>query len=119
MSKFLKSTETSEFIATEKAPVRWMSPESLLWSKFSCKTDIWSLGMVFWEILTGENPLPMLSNPEIIELYTKLPEQIYEYVKPPAGLDPNVCDVLNACWRLPHSKRAAASEIVKKLELLV
>jgi hypothetical protein len=46
--------------------------------------------MSFWEILTGENPLPDLSNFEVIELYTKLPQQIYQHVKPPAGLHPEL-----------------------------
>ena len=67
-----------------------MAPKSWLRTKFSCRTDFWSLGMSFWEILTGENPLPDLSNFEVIELYTKLPQQIYQHVKPPAGLHPEL-----------------------------
>jgi len=52
-----------------------------------------------WEIPIGGNPLSEFSNSEVIELYIKLSEQIYQHVKPPVGLHP---DVLNSCWRLPH-----------------
>jgi len=71
-----------------------------------------------WVLFFGDanrrNPLPNLSHSEVIELYTNVPEQIYQHVKPPAGLHPELCHLLNSCWRLPHLKRDSASQIVKK-----
>jgi len=33
------------------APVRWMSPESVLDNVFSVKSDVWSFGILLWEIV--------------------------------------------------------------------
>ena len=39
--------------AKEKMPVRWMALESLRFGCFSEKSDVWSLGIVLYEMITG------------------------------------------------------------------
>lgn len=34
----------------------YMSPETLIKSQYNSKTDIWSLGVVFYELLYGKHP---------------------------------------------------------------
>ena len=48
-------------------PIRWMPPESVLYRKFSIESDVWSFGVVLWEIFSyGRQPWFELSNMEVI-----------------------------------------------------
>lgn len=49
-------------------PVRWMSPESLQMGIFSAKSDVWSYGILVWEIVTlGSTPYVGLSAQQVIK----------------------------------------------------
>lgn len=49
-------------------PVRWMSPESLVDGLFTFKSDIWSFGVVVYEIVTfGSFPYQGLSNTQVLD----------------------------------------------------
>lgn len=93
-------------------PVRWMAPESLADGIFTSDSDIWSYGIVLWEIATlAEQPYQGLAN-----------EQVLQFVISKGTLErPLQCpdlmyDIMDACWHwFPHS-RPMFIDIVEKLE---
>ena len=49
-------------------PIRWMPPESITDGLFTTKSDIWSFGIVVWEIFTlGYQPYTGMDNKQVIE----------------------------------------------------
>ena len=48
--------------------MRWMAPESFVDGVFTYKTDMWSFGVLLYEIITfGSIPYQMLTNAEVFE----------------------------------------------------
>lgn len=52
-------------------PVKWMPPEAFLDGIFTSKTDIWSFGILLWEVMSlGYMPYPGRGNQEVMQLVT-------------------------------------------------
>lgn len=48
-------------------PLRWMPPEAVLEDEFSTKSDVWSFGVLMWEVFThGEMPYSPQADDEVL-----------------------------------------------------
>lgn len=77
-----------------KIPVRWTAPEAIAFRKFTSASDVWSYGVVMWEVISyGERPYWNWSNQDVIKAVEK------GYRLPP----PMVSTVNLRCrWRQDH-----------------
>lgn len=49
-----------------KIPVRWTAPEAIAYRKFTSASDVWSYGIVMWEVMSfGERPYWDMSNQDV------------------------------------------------------
>ncbi len=49
-------------------PIRWMAPESIVDGVYTSQSDVWSFGVVVWEILSlGYQPYMGLDNKQVID----------------------------------------------------
>ncbi|XP_008290209.1 insulin-like growth factor 1a receptor, partial [Stegastes partitus] len=93
-------------------PVRWMSPESLKDGVFTTMSDVWSFGVVLWEIATlAEQPYQGMSN-----------EQVLRFVMEGGLLDkPDNCpdmlfELMRMCWQYNPKMRPAFLEIISSIK---
>ncbi|CAL4132511.1 unnamed protein product, partial [Meganyctiphanes norvegica] len=92
-------------------PVRWMSPESIMYGKFTLESDVWSFGVVLWEIYAfGKQPYFGNSNEEVVNLILQ-----GILLNPPETCPARVCDVMRRCWATEPQDRLKFDEILSLL----
>ncbi|KAI5708897.1 hypothetical protein M8J76_005624 [Diaphorina citri] len=93
-------------------PVRWMAPESLKDGVFTSHSDVWSYGVVLWEMATlASQPYQGLSN-----------EQVLNWVKGggilvrPDNCPDRLFNLMRRCWQFKPQARPTFMEILADLE---
>ena len=82
-------------------PCRWMALESLTDRRFSVASDVWSYGVLMWEMFKPKKLPYEESNP--FEIVSKLKDG---YRLPlPRGIPRVLGDIMKACWKKDPSKR--------------
>ena len=94
-------------------PIRWMPPEAILYGKFTIKSDVWSFGVLMWEIYTfSQLPYTGLSNHEVIDFIKER-----RTMNKPSDCPNTVYDVMRSTWTTVPSQRPGISEVVRRLQL--
>ena len=53
-----------------KIPIRWTAPEAIAYRKFTTASDVWSYGIVMWEVVSyGERPYWDMNNQDVSHFY--------------------------------------------------
>ncbi|XP_075032784.1 tyrosine-protein kinase Srms [Mixophyes fleayi] len=92
-------------------PIRWTAPEALAYSKYSTKSDVWSFGIVIYEIYTfGDLPYKGMTNQVVIPKVTKgyrLPQ--------PTNCSMEMYNLMLMSWMDKPMERPSFHELVEKL----
>ncbi|KAL6069762.1 Tyrosine-protein kinase abl2 [Balamuthia mandrillaris] len=94
-------------------PIKWMSPEALSEDRVCPKSDVWSFGVLLWELLTEKIPYGPLSLVEAGRLI------VSGHLLPiPSYCPPLLCDIILDCWRRNKEERPTFEELYNRLEVI-
>src|SRR5215469_5959783 len=105
-------TQTGALVGTPE----YMSPEQARGEKLTGRSDLFSLGVIFYELLTGQSPYP--ADAPLATLWKRLQEK----PKPPMEVDPQIPKalsdiVMKALEIEPEDRTASAREMAGQLEI--
>ncbi|MEQ2199689.1 Ephrin type-B receptor 2 [Xenoophorus captivus] len=82
-----------------KIPIRWTAPEAIQYRKFTSASDVWSYGIVMWEVINA------------IEQDYRLP--------PPMDCPSALHQLMLDCWQKDRNNRPKFSQIVNNLDKMI
>lgn len=95
-------------------PVKWMAPESIESDIYTTKSDVWSYGVLLWE-LTKRGVTPYL-DVELSCLLKHLKDG--HRLAKPDDCPPQVYNVMTMCWSLDPKRRPRFKSLVNSLQLI-
>ncbi|KAM7366593.1 hypothetical protein PAMP_016024 [Pampus punctatissimus] len=88
-----------------KFPVKWSPPEVFNFCKYSSKSDVWSYGVLMWEVFTeGRMPFEQSHNHEVVTLVTQ-GHRLYK----PKMATPAIYKIMQLCWHERPEERPSFS----------
>ncbi|XP_067123785.1 tyrosine kinase receptor Cad96Ca-like [Centruroides vittatus] len=98
-----------------RLPIRWMAPESLYDNIYCTKSDVWSFGVLMWEIVTlGSTPYPGLAAAEVMRTVKH-----GHRLEKPEHCKREMYNVMYYCWDINPKHRPSFSELVTLLDRLL
>ncbi|CAH8539426.1 unnamed protein product [Heterobilharzia americana] len=118
LARLMNNREYYRKIGQARLPIRWMSPEALSSAYFTSKSDVWSYGVVLWEIATFASlPYPGLSHEEVMQFVINGGHLSLSDC--PTKFPSILLTLMNMCWEMEPAKRPTFNEIISELEPLI
>ncbi|XP_066503474.1 megakaryocyte-associated tyrosine-protein kinase isoform X2 [Hoplias malabaricus] len=95
-----------------KLPIKWTAPEGMKYKKFSTRSDVWSYGVLLWEIFSyGMQPYPKMSLKDVKEQV----EKGYR-MEAPEKCPPEIYSLMRTCWELDPKMRPSFHKLRENLQ---
>ncbi|KAL0269848.1 UNVERIFIED_CONTAM: hypothetical protein PYX00_007446 [Menopon gallinae] len=99
-----------------RLPVKWMAPEALFDCVYTSQSDVWSYGILLWEIMTlGGTPYPCV--PRVEKLFQLL-QKGHRMEKPPC-CSMDIYLLMRECWSYQPFKRPKFRDLVQSLDSIL
>nr|XP_057928732.1 mast/stem cell growth factor receptor kita isoform X2 [Doryrhamphus excisus] len=96
-----------------RLPVKWMSPESIFECVYTFESDVWSYGILLWEIFSlGNSPYPGM--PVDAKFY-KMIKEGYR-LESPEFAPSEMYQIMHSCWDAEPIKRPSFRKVVERIE---
>ncbi|XP_026201200.1 mast/stem cell growth factor receptor kita isoform X2 [Anabas testudineus] len=108
-------TTDSNYVVKGNArlPVKWMSPESIFECVYTFESDVWSYGILLWEIFSlGNSPYPGM--PVDAKFY-KLIKEGYR-MDAPEFAPSEMYQIMRSCWEADPFNRPPFRKVVERIE---
>ena len=103
----------SELEYPTKLRIKWTAFECLHGRNFSSKSDVWSFGVLLWEMFSfGKIPFSKLSS-DVLEEYLCSGERM----QPPENTPLFLSQIMNWCWNLNPNQRPSFNTLKKEIVL--
>ncbi|XP_078574846.1 uncharacterized protein LOC144861038 isoform X2 [Branchiostoma floridae x Branchiostoma japonicum] len=109
--------ESEEYVKStmSKLPLRWMAYESLFYSVYTTQSDVWSFGVLLWEIMTmgylpyegmrGKQMMDVIKNGGRLEQPLHCPDELFT--------------VMQDCWKTLPEDRPTFPQLKTNLDMII
>ncbi|CAL1536448.1 unnamed protein product [Lymnaea stagnalis] len=106
----------SKFSVNLKLPIAWCAPESINFLKFTSASDMWSFGVLLWEMFTyGFQPWAGLNGQQILEA---IDEPNCQYLEQPDLCTNEMYNLMKECWQHDPDARPSFASLLLRLPQL-
>ncbi|XP_069487748.1 mast/stem cell growth factor receptor Kit [Ambystoma mexicanum] len=96
-----------------RLPVKWMAPESIFNCVYTFESDVWSYGILLWEIFSlGSSPYPRMP---VDSKFYKMIKDGYRMLSPDCA-PVEMYEIMKSCWDANPVKRPTFEQIVQMVE---
>uniref|UniRef100_A0A8D0CHL7 Fibroblast growth factor receptor n=1 Tax=Scleropages formosus TaxID=113540 RepID=A0A8D0CHL7_SCLFO len=98
-----------------RLPVKWMAPEALFDRIYTHQSDVWSFGVLLWEIFTlGGSPYPGVPVEELFKLLRE-----GHRMDRPSTCTPELYMMMKDCWHAVPTQRPTFQQLVEDLDRIL
>ncbi|XP_010439238.1 PREDICTED: dual specificity protein kinase shkE isoform X1 [Camelina sativa] len=109
----LSKWKNATFLSTKsgKGTPQWMAPEVLRSEPSNEKCDVFSFGVILWELMTTLIPWDRLNSIQVVGVVGFMDRRL----DLPEGLNPRIASIIQDCWQTDPAKRPSFEELISQM----